>query len=71
MFVHINETPESAGWSVPRLARQEQRRRNTAARRKLEALRERTLLRKQLTDVWDEPGNRCQKLAANVPTRKP
>ena len=37
--------------------REAQRRRDAAARRKLEALRERKLLLKRLTDVWDEPGN--------------
>ena len=58
MFVQLSETPESAECLVTRCsAREAQRRRNAAARRKLEALRERKLLRKQLTDVWDEPGN--------------
>ncbi len=58
MFTQLSETPESAGRFVPRCSnREEQRRRNAAARRKLEALRERKLLRKQLTDVWDEPAN--------------
>jgi len=41
---------------MPRSAREKQRWRNALARRKLEALRERKVLRKQLTDVWDEPG---------------
>jgi len=60
MFDPSNEPPESAKYSVspaPRSAREKQRLRNAAARRKLEARRERKLLRRQLTDVWDEPVN--------------
>ena len=55
-----SDPPESAEYSVPpapRSAREKQRWRNAAARRKLEARRERKLLRRQLTDVWDEPVN--------------
>jgi hypothetical protein len=57
MFAQPNEVPQFAEHVVQSCpARQEQRRRNAAARRKLEALRERRLLLKHLTDVWDEPG---------------
>jgi len=57
MFFCTSETTESAASLPARSAREEQRRRNAAARRKLEVLRERKFLRKELTDVWDEPGN--------------
>jgi len=58
MFVDFSETPKCSDCLVTRCsAREERRRRNALARRKLEAHRERELLRKQLTDVWDEPGN--------------
>ena len=57
MFVHIREAQESAEYLVSRSTREERRRRNAEAHRKLEALRERKLLSKQLTDVWDEPAN--------------
>jgi hypothetical protein len=59
MHAEFNETHQFAESVVPRGSdREAQRRRNAAARRKLEALRERKLLLKHLTDVWDEPGNR-------------
>lgn len=57
MLDPISETPETADSSVTHSAREKQRWRNAAARRKLEARRERKLLRKQLADVWDEPVN--------------
>ena len=59
MSVPSNEIPESAECFMPRPARREQQWRDAVARRKLEALRELQLLRKQLTDVWDEPDNSC------------
>ncbi|MEN8763981.1 MAG: hypothetical protein ABF290_16330 [Thiogranum sp.] len=56
MFDPSSDHPESDEYSAPpapRSAREKQRWSNAAARRKLEARRERKLLRKQLTDVWD------------------
>jgi len=57
MFDPISDPPEPAEYPGPRSAREKQRCRNALARRKLEARRERQLLRQQLTDVWDEPIN--------------
>ena len=58
MYTEFNETRQSANSVAPRSSdREAQSRRDAAARRKLEALRERKLLLKHLTDVWDEPGN--------------
>ena len=57
MFDPISECREHPQQSDSRSAREKQHWRNAAARRKLEALRERKLLRKQLTDVWDEAVN--------------
>jgi len=60
MFDSISETPESADYAAPpapRSAREKRRWRNAAARRKLELRRERILLHKHLTEVWDEPVN--------------
>ena len=58
MFVHNHETHRSAEALLAPAGRDEQRRRNAAARRKLEALRELALLRNHLTDVWDEAADR-------------
>ena len=58
MYAEFNATPQFAKSMVSRGSdREAQRRRDAAARRKLEALREQKLLLKHLTDVWDEPGN--------------
>lgn len=54
MIENRNDTPEAAEPLISRSARDEQRRRNALARRKLEALREHKRLRLQLADVWDE-----------------
>jgi hypothetical protein len=48
--------PESSGRSS-RSEREQQQRRNAAARRKLEARREQELLRRQLSEPWDEIGS--------------
>ena len=54
MLVDIRETPEVSEDATPRPVRDEQRWRDAAARRKLEAMRELKILRKHITDVWDE-----------------
>jgi len=56
MYSQTSATPESSEPSMPLPTRDEQRQRDAAARRNLEAMRERKLLHKQLTEVWNEPG---------------
>jgi hypothetical protein len=50
------ETPEMKATSYSSMTRQALNRRNAAARRKLEALRERRSLRVAIADVWNKAG---------------
>lgn len=51
------QTSDAAHDAAPRSARQEKRLRDAEARRKLEALRELKVLRRQLTEVWHSSDN--------------
>ena len=53
MLSNITGTPEVAP-ATSRASRDEQSRRNAAARRKLEALLENKRLHVHITDVWDQ-----------------
>jgi hypothetical protein len=58
MLVEISETPDVGEDAMRRPVRDEKRWRDAAARRKLEAMRELKILRKNITDVWDEADKR-------------
>ena len=54
MLERQTETPVATPYPSPRSPRAVQSRRNAIARRKLEKLRDRVLLRAALADVWDK-----------------
>ncbi len=59
MITELDKTSVPGGCQPPHGSpREEQRRRNAAARRKLEALRERKLLYTDISDVWDAADRR-------------